>query len=94
MSLGSYRFSNLVASFFFAPTFVGWNHHTTRLHIVNVCYSDCMNTDEMRKQLKTYPARIAYKRNTALRRLAEHDKLMEEAKRMEADYEKLKRQAQ
>ena len=53
-----------------------------------------MNTDEMRKQLKTYPARIAYKRNTALRRLAEHDKLMEEAKRMEADYEKLKRQAQ
>lgn len=53
-----------------------------------------MNTEKIEKQLKTYPARIAQKRNTALRRLAEHDRIMEEVRRMEADYENLKKQTQ
>ena len=52
-----------------------------------------MNREYIEKQLLTYPARIAQKRNTALRRLAEHDRIMEEVKRMESDYEKLKKQA-
>lgn len=53
-----------------------------------------MNREEIEKKLKTYPGRIAQKRNTAKRRLEEHDKLMAEADRMQADYENLKKQNQ